>query len=99
MANTTPKHLEVFQSREACRARVLERRRVIRETEHNLDRLTRELDELRTTQQREWRQLVDLTREVSQLLHADVSGLATLDDDVEARRLVDELGRGNGAPA
>jgi len=98
MANT-PKHFEVFQAREECRTRVLERRHVIRDKERELDRLATEADDLRRQQQHEWRRLVELTREVTQLLHADVSGLVTPDDDIEANRVVAELARGNGVGA
>jgi hypothetical protein len=72
---TTPKHLDAFTERENCRARVLELRRVHGAKSEECYRLGDELEKLETAIGREQTKLVDLTRQTTQLLNADLAGV------------------------
>lgn len=69
------KLMDKMTEREACRARVLELRRVVREADAELYKLgdAREAADAEAT--REGRRLAALTSELVQLAHADLSGI------------------------
>jgi hypothetical protein len=69
------KLLDTIEAREASRARVLELRRVAAEKDRLYRQTHTELAELAGQERRECARLVQLTTDVAQLLHADLTGI------------------------
>jgi len=69
------KHVEVFSTREECRARLIEARRAAAAKRVEADQLVAEAFELEAVARREASRFLELTQETKRLLDADVAGL------------------------
>jgi len=77
------KLLEKVGEREACRARLLELRRAVKLREDEIVAAQRAVAIARNSMGHESARLIDLTREVSQLAHADLAGIVGTSGGVE----------------
>jgi chromatin segregation and condensation protein Rec8/ScpA/Scc1 (kleisin family) len=73
---------ERLAAREEARAALLEAQREYAAKKHAAEALVKQFDELQKTIKRKKTQLVALTAEVTQLLHADLAGLVGTDREI-----------------